>query len=109
MRTTLLIAVLAIAAPVLRADAATPISDLARNTNAVVVGIVDRLTDEGEFVFVDSTRSVRVYVGPAFVPVTVGETVTVRGFVDDDLRLEIYARQITGADGTTHTFDHRYE
>ncbi|MCU0854645.1 MAG: NirD/YgiW/YdeI family stress tolerance protein [Rhodobacteraceae bacterium] len=88
---------------------ATRIADLVRDSNVTVVGTVDRLTDEDEFILADGTGSVRVYVGPNFVPVDPGDAVTVRGFVDDDLRLEIYAREIVRPDGSTVKFDHRYD
>jgi uncharacterized protein YdeI (BOF family) len=86
----------------------TPVADLARNSVATVSGTVDRITDEDEFVLKDGTGHVRVYVGPALVPVRPGERITVTGLVDDGLRIEIYARQIVRADGTTLTFDHSY-
>jgi uncharacterized protein YdeI (BOF family) len=91
------------------ADTITPIGDLVRNSNVTVSGTVDRLTDEDEFVMSDSTGSVRVSVGPNRVPANRGEAVTVRGFVDDDLRIEIYARELVRADGTVVTFDRRYD
>lgn len=103
-----LLAALPLAAPA-AASETTRIADLVRNTNVTVVGSVDRLTDEDEFILADASGSVRVYVGPNFVPVNPGDTVTVRGFVDDDFRLEIYAREIVRPDGSTVTLDHRYE
>lgn len=74
-----------------------------------VKGTVDRITDEDEFRMSDKTGRVRVYVGPNWVPVDVGEVITVRGFVDDDIigPLEIYARDITRADGTVINFNPR--
>lgn len=94
------------AAPVLAET--TAIGELRRSSFATVAGTVDRVTDEDEFVLRDGTGHVRVYVGPALVPVRAGDSVTVTGTVDDGLRLEIYAREIVDADGTTFTFDHRY-
>ena len=86
----------------------TPVAELKRDSVATVAGTVDRITDEDEFVLADPTGQVRVYVGPTIVPVRPGEAITVTGMVDDGLRLEIYAREIVRADGTTFTFDHRY-
>jgi uncharacterized protein YdeI (BOF family) len=108
MKFALLAAVFLAASPA-AASETTRIADLVRNTNVTVVGSVDRLTDEDEFILADASGSVRVYVGPNFVPVNPGDTVTVRGFVDDDFRLEIYAREIVRPDGSTVTLDHRYE
>ena len=102
----LLAAALLLAAPA--AAEVTPVADLLRNSVATVSGTVDRLTDEDEFVLADATGHVRVYVGPALVPVRPGDRITVTGIVDDGLRLEIYAREIVAADGRTFTFDHRY-
>lgn len=88
----------------------TPIGDLQRGTMVTVAGVVERITDEDEFRLADATGTVRVYVGPNWVPADVGETVTVVGFVDDDPgRLEIYARSLTRADGTVIAFEHRYD
>ena len=50
-----------------------------------VAGTVERITDEDEFRLTDAGGTVRVYVGPNWVPANVGEAVTVDGFVDDDL------------------------
>jgi uncharacterized protein YdeI (BOF family) len=110
MRTAFLACFLLAAAPAAAApNDATRIADLVRNTNVTIIGTVDRLTDEDEFVLADASGSVRVYVGPNLVPVNPGDAVTVRGFVDDDLRLEIYAREIVRPDGSTVTLDHRYD
>jgi uncharacterized protein YdeI (BOF family) len=106
MKPTLLAAALALAAAPALASQPTPVADITRNTVVTVAGTVDRLTDEDEFVLADPTGQVRVYVGPNRVPVATGEVVTVSGFVDDDLRLEIYADTIVRADGTTFTFEH---
>ncbi|MBO6603842.1 MAG: hypothetical protein JJ949_11470 [Roseicyclus sp.] len=75
-----------------------------------VQGTVERVTDEDEFRLADATGSIRIYVGPNWVPADVGEKITVNGFVDDDLGpREIYARTLTRADGTEITLDRRYE
>lgn len=108
MKSALFAAAVALAAGPVVASTGTPIAELARGSFVTVAGTVDRLTDEDEFVLADPTGQVRVYVGPTFVPVRPGEDVTVTGLVDDGLRLEIYAREIVRADGTTFTFDHRY-
>ena len=108
MRALLLSALVLTAAPVHAGDV-TRIADLVRNTNVTVAGTVSRLTDEDEFVLADASGSVRVYVGPNWVPVNPGDAVTVRGFVDSDLRLEIYAREIVRPDGSTVRLEHRYD
>lgn len=88
----------------------TPIGDLQRGSMVTVQGTVERITDEDEFSLTDASGTVRVYVGPNWMPANVGEDVTVDGFVDDDLGpLEIYARSLTRADGTVITFDRRYD
>ncbi|RUO22696.1 hypothetical protein CWE08_05630 [Aliidiomarina iranensis] len=88
----------------------TPISDIQRGSMVVVSGTVERITDEDEFRLADSTGSVRVYVGPNWVPASVGEAVTVSGFVDNGFGFtEIYARTMTREDGTIVTFEHRYD
>jgi len=99
-----------LAAPFALAETITPISDLQRGTMVTVQGTVERITDEDEFRLADASGDIRVYVGPNWVPASVGETVTVNGFVDDDLGpREIYARSLTRADGTVVEFDLRYE
>lgn len=88
----------------------TPLNELKRGTMVTVEGTVERITDEDEFRLTDKSGSVRVYVGPNWVPADVGENVTVNGFVDDGLGpLEIYARSLTKADGTVISFDRRYD
>lgn len=92
------------------ADQVTPIGDVQRGTMVTVQGTVERITDEDEFRLADASGSIRIYVGPNWVPADVGEVVTVNGFVDNDLGpREIYARSLTHADGTVVTFDRRYE
>jgi uncharacterized protein YdeI (BOF family) len=89
----------------------TPIADAARGTMVTVQGTVERITDEDEFRLADATGSIRIYVGPNWVPADVGEPVTVKGFVDDALigPKEIYARELTRADGSVVTFARTYE
>lgn len=92
------------------AERITPIADAPRGSMVTVQGTVERITDEDEFRLADTSGSIRVYVGPNWVPADVGETVTVHGFVDDDLGpRELYARTLKRADGTVVTFDRRYE
>lgn len=86
----------------------TPISELKRGTMVTVSGKVERITDEDEFRLRDDSGSIRVYVGPNWVPANVGESVVVNGFVDDDWGpLEIYARSLTLKDGTVVAFERR--
>jgi uncharacterized protein YdeI (BOF family) len=99
-----------LAAPVAFASQITPIADAQRGTMVTVQGTVERITDEDEFRLADASGNIRIYVGPNWVPAEVGETVTVNGFVDDDLGpREIYARSLTRADGTVVTFERRYD
>lgn len=94
----------------LMASPITLVADAQRSTMVTVQGTVERITDEDEFRLSDSSGQIRIYVGPNWVPADVGESVTVSGFVDDDLGpRKIYARSLTRADGTVVEFDHRYE
>ncbi|PWK59720.1 hypothetical protein [Roseicyclus mahoneyensis] len=97
-RAVLLAAVLTLPASVVLAEI-TPIGDLRRNMHATVEGIVERVTDEDEFRLADASGQIRVYIGPNPLPVRVGDSIRVAGFVDDDLRMELYAETITLADG----------
>lgn len=88
----------------------TAIADVQRGTMVTVAGTVDRLLDEDEFRLRDGTGTLRVYVGPNRVPADVGEEITVFGMMDDAfIRPELYAREITRADGTVVELSHRYE
>jgi uncharacterized protein YdeI (BOF family) len=89
----------------------TPIAEAQRGTMVTVQGTVERITDEDEFRLTDATGSILVYVGPNLVPADVDEAITVSGFVDDDLfgPKEIYARELTRADGSVVTFRNSYE
>lgn len=99
-----------LSAPAALANTITPVADAQRGTMVTVQGTVERITDEDEFRLVDASGTIRVYVGPNWVPADVGESVIVNGFVDDDPGpREIYARSLTRADGTVITFDRRYD
>lgn len=85
------------------------IAEAQRGTMVTVQGTVERITDEDEFHLADATGTIRVYVGPNWVPADIGEAVTVSGFVDDDFGpRELYARTLTRADGTVVAFERRY-
>ena len=65
----------------------TKIKDLQRGASVTVQGEVVRIMDEDEFRLKDDTGSAEIYIGwKNRVMVNVGETVTVKGFVDDDWR-----------------------
>ena len=98
-----------LAAPQALAETITPIGEVQRGSSVTVQGAVERLLDEDEFRLTDASGSIPVYVGPNIVPAQVGEEVTVRGFVDDDFVLEIYAREMVLADGSVVRFDRGYE
>lgn len=89
----------------LTTDGVTPISELQRNTTVVIQGTVERVTEEDEFFLTDSTGSVEVWTGNSFFVVEPGENITVRGFVDDDMFLEIYAQEIVRSDGSVVTIN----
>ena len=85
-------------------DGVIAIDDIKRGTTVSVQGKVERIMDTDEFRLSDASGDVVVYVGYRnMVPVKVGETVVVDGFVDDDFFVEIYARQITHQDGRVTT------
>ncbi len=110
MRHLVLSAVIAlISLPAYAQKDTTPIADAERGSMVTVQGTVARILDEDTFRLTDDSGNIRIYVGPTFVPVDVGEAVTVEGFVDNDFGpREIYARSLTRADGEVVTFDHRY-
>lgn len=83
--------------------AITPIGDVVKNTMVTVSGSVQRISDEDEFVLADESGSISVWTGSEFFTVDQGESVVVTGFIDDDLIIEIYAQEITRADGTVVT------
>ncbi len=83
----------------------TKIGDVTRGATVTLQGKVTRILDEDEFRLADETGSIRIYIGwRNRVMVNVGETVTVKGFVDDDLidtfRPEVYANELVREDGT---------
>lgn len=84
-------------------SAITPIGDVVKNTMVTVSGSVQRISDEDEFVLADDSGSISVWTGSQFFTVDQGESVVVTGFIDDDLIIEIYAQEITRADGTVVT------
>jgi hypothetical protein len=91
--------------PVVFAEELTPIDRLERGMSATIQGEVTRILDEDEFRIRDKTGSIRVYTGwknRVYIPI--GETIIVRGFVDDDLkayfRPEFYAFEIIREDGS---------
>ena len=90
-------------------DTVIPIADAQRGMSVTVAGTVDRITDEDEFILKDASDSIRVYVGPNFVPANVGDQVTVQGFIDRDPIRELYARSMTLPDGQVVAFDRRYD
>ena len=103
---TLAMAALLLAAPVSLASEVTKIENLERGVSVILQGEVVRILDEDEFRLRDDTGSVQIYIGwQNRVMVDVGETVTVSGFVDNDLidvfRPEVYAREIIREDGST--------
>ena len=91
------------------AESITPIGEVQRGSSVTVQGTVERLLDEDEFRVADASGSIIVYVGPNIVPAKAGDDVTVRGFVDDDLVIEIYAREMVLSDGSVVRFDRGYE
>ncbi len=110
----LLVSVLSVCAIPIATFAAsdiTAIEDVQRGQTVTVQGTVDRIMDTDEFRVRDETGSLRVYVGPNWVPAEVGEQVTITGIMDDDLlpRPELYAREIVVGDEPPITLEHRYE
>ena len=92
------------------ADQITPLGDVKRGSMITVQGNVEKILDTDEFRLVDQTGSIRVYVGPNWVPAQVGETVSVFGYVDDGIRpMELYAQKLTKADGSVVQFALRYD
>ena len=91
-------------------DPVRPVADAQRGAIVTLEGEVTRILDEDTFRLTDGTGSIRVYIGPNRMPVRVGDSVTVNGFVDDGIgRREVYADAIRTADGTIVTFERRYD
>ena len=96
------------ASSVQSAKPVTKIDDVYRGAYVNLTGSVVRFLDEDEFVLQDDTGSIRVYIGwNNRMPVRPGEKVTVEGFVDFDLRLEVYAWTITKENGEVIELDRR--
>lgn len=90
---------LAIVLPGLALAETTAVQDLRRGMPATVDGVVERITDDDEFLLADETGSILVYIGPNLMPVRAGDRVRVAGAVDDDGPLEFYATEVTLPDG----------
>lgn len=84
----------------------TPIDSLVRNSAVIILGTVERVTDEDEFILRDETGTVQVYTGKTFFTVETGQLVTVHGRVDDARQLEIYADQIVLPSGESLSIRH---
>ena len=89
------------------ADTITPIAELRRGTMVTVAGTVQEIRDYDEFLLADDTGTVEVDLGNHWVRADMGEAVTVTGFVDDDDRSEMMARDLVRADGSVVSFEHR--
>lgn len=83
-----------------QAGQTTPIAQILPGTQVTLEGVVERIPDEDEFILADETGAIEVYLGPNRVPVSLGESVTVTGFVDDEGPPDLCASSITRADGT---------
>ncbi|MGJ8605324.1 MAG: hypothetical protein ACSHXH_14465 [Marivita sp.] len=110
---TAVIALFLATSPVLAdpTDPLIPIADAERGTFVTVAGEVTRIMDEDTFRLTDASDDIRIYIGPNRMPVRNGDTVTISGFVDDNLLgpREIYAETALLSDGSTVTFDKRYD
>jgi uncharacterized protein YdeI (BOF family) len=89
----------------------TSVADAERGTMVTLRGTVDRILDEDEFRLRDGSGAIKIETGSTWVDVTVGEAVTVEGFVDDDIigPREVYARSLPREDGTVVTFSRNYD
>ena len=80
----------------------TAIADVLRGSKVTVQGTVQSIDDEDEFILADPSGTIEVYVGPNGMPVTVGENVSVTGYIDNDRgSADLCASRITRADGTS--------
>jgi hypothetical protein len=86
--------------PSAQAGQTTPIARILPGTQVTLEGGVERIPDEDEFILAGPTGAIEVYLGPNRVPVSLGESVTVTGFVDDKGAPDLCASSITRADGT---------
>ncbi|MGM0832237.1 hypothetical protein M0220_09355 [Halomonas qinghailakensis] len=94
----------------LMANQITPISEAEKGSIVTLSGTIERISDTDEFRLSDDTGSINIYVGPNWVPAQIGEAIQVMGFVDDGFGpREVYARQLTRADGSVVEFEHRYD
>jgi uncharacterized protein YdeI (BOF family) len=102
IRLLVAVAALVTAFPVLaQTEGTTAIGDVAKGSQVTLQGTVERIPDSNEFILTDATGSIEVYLGPTRVPVTVGEAVSVTGFVNNDIgRMDVCASSVTRADGT---------
>jgi uncharacterized protein YdeI (BOF family) len=99
MKATVLALSLTIALPGIALAETTAVQDLRRGMPATVDGVVERITDDDEFLLTDDTGSILVYIGPNPMPVRAGDRIRVAGAVDDDGPLEFYATEVTLPDG----------
>ncbi len=80
--------------------APSTVEALAPGASVELRGRVERIIDaEDEFLLADETGTVEVYLEGDGLGLSEGETVTVRGRVDDDGPLEIYADEVLTGDG----------
>ncbi|MGF1447504.1 MAG: hypothetical protein ACFBRM_15075 [Pikeienuella sp.] len=73
---------------------AVTIDGLVPGAAVSVSGTVHLVSDDDEFLLQDATGIVEVYLEHGGVTVRAGDAVTVRGVVDDDAPLEIYAQEV---------------
>jgi uncharacterized protein YdeI (BOF family) len=99
MKAAILALSLAVALPGIVLADTTAVQDLRRGMPATVEGVVERITDDDEFLLADETGSILVYIGPNPMPVRAGDRARVAGVVDDDGPLELYATEVTLPDG----------
>jgi uncharacterized protein YdeI (BOF family) len=85
----------------LSSDGVTPIAEVSRNQMVTIVGEVERVTDDDEFLLTDNSGSIKVWTGSTLFAVQLGEVVRVTGFVDNDLLIEVYATEIVYESGET--------
>ena len=86
------------------------ISEVQRGQTVTVQGTVDHFFDSDEIRLRDESGTLRVYLGPDILPIESGERLRISGIMDNDLFLnELYAREVTRADGTVIEIDRRDE